>query len=438
LTSATATKATDKDGLPPGPQTPKALNAALFLLARNQAVGKWHDRYGDIFSVEIPTVGRTIMIRGADLHRQVFTAKPDVLHAGDNPLGDALGPGSLFSMDEDEHLAERRKLLPPFHGERMRSYESLIEAEANRVMDGWPRGKEFRSLKSFNRITLRIILRAVFGAEDRELSELEKILPTMTRLGQMRIASEFLMRDYGRWSPGGHGDRLMLRYREIVKRLIDEHLIDPDLGERIDILALMLNADLEGDRPIDYGAVGDELLTLLVAGHETTASSLAWTVERITRHPEVLGRLSEEAQGEENDYRLATINEVLRVRPVIGLTGRTVFRQDFELGGWTIPAGTRILCGIRETNLDPRAHPEADRFNPERYLGKKPDTYSWIPFGGGMRRCLGAAFAQFEMDIVLRTLLRRFELRTTDAPGERERFKGLAYAPAKGGRATVI
>jgi len=423
--------------MPPGPRTPKALNATLFLLARNRAVAKWHDRYGDVFSVDIPTVGPTVVIRGAELHRTVFTAKPDVLHAGDNPLGDALGPGSLFSMDEDEHLAERRKLLPPFHGERMRSYEELIETEANRSMDVWPIGKDFKTIKPFSQITLRIILRAVFGAEGRELSELEKIIPTMTRLGQMRIASELLMRDYGRWSPGGYGDRLMLRYREIVRKLIDGHLADPELNERIDILALILNADLEAGRPIDYGAVGDELLTLLVAGHETTASALAWTVERVTRHPEVLRRLSEEAEGEENVYRLAVINEVLRVRPVIGLTGRSVFRRDFELDGWTIPAGTKILCGIRETNLDPRSHPEADRFDPERYVGRKPDTYSWIPFGGGMRRCLGAAFAQFEMDIVLRTLLRRFELQATDAAGESERFKGLAYAPAGGGKARV-
>lgn len=423
--------------LPPGPRNPKRVNAALFLAARNRAFHRWHQQYGDIFFVDIAGFGPAVSIRGAELHRKVFTAKGNILHAGDNALGRTLGEGSIFSMDEEEHLAERRKLLPPFHGERMRSYENLVEFEANREMDSWPSNEPFPTIKSFNRVTLRIILRAVFGAEGRELSQLEEIIPPITRYGQMRVASERLMRDYGRHSPGGRGEALMARFHEIIRNLIDKHLSDPDLEERIDILALMLNTDLKEGRAVDYQATGEELMTILVAGHETTASSLAWTIERVTRHPEVLDRLTVDARTDESEYRLAVINEVLRIRPVIGMTGRSVFAENFELDGWKLPAGTRVICNIRETNMDSTAHPEADRFNPDRYLGKKPDTYSWIPFGGGMRRCLGAAFAQMEMDIVLRTLLRRFDLAATNRPAEGEKFKGLAYAPSKGAVAMV-
>jgi len=423
--------------MPPSPGTPRLLNGLLFLAARNYSVRRWHRRFGDVFSLEVPRLGTVVCARGPELNKRVFTAKPHVLHGGDNPLGDVLGPGSLFSLDEGAHLAERRKLLPPFHGERMRSYEDLIEEEALREMNGWDSGEEFATIGSFNTITLRIILRAVFGAEGPELKELQEMLPGMTKLGQWMVAAPGLARDLGPWSPGGHAERLRKRYRTIIDSLVDEHLADPGLEDRIDILALMLRADLANGDEVDRGAVAEELLTLLVAGHETTASSLAWTVERIRRHPEVLRRLQEEAATDDNAFRTAVINEVLRVRPVIGFTGRTVVEEPFELGEWRLAAGTRILTGIKAVHEDDRFHDEADRFNPERYLGKKPDTYSWVPFGGGMRRCLGAAFAQFEMDIVLRTMFRHFELDTTVDEPEHERFRGLAFAPSKGGRVVV-
>jgi cytochrome P450 len=253
----------------------------------------------------------------------------------------------------------------------------------------------------------------------------------------LRVAAPFLRHDLGPWSPGGRGERLRRRYLKIVDKLIDDVLSDPGLAERIDILALMLRADLEHGDDINRKAIAEQLLTLLVAGHETTASSLAWTVERVSRHPGVLSRLTEEAEGDDNSYRLAVINEVLRVRPVIAFTGRTVVEEPFDLEGWRLPKRTRILVGIKAIHENDRFHREADRFDPDRYLGKKPDTYLWIPFGGGMRRCLGAAFAQFEMDIVLRTMLRRFELSPTGAEPERESFRGLAYAPSKGGLATL-
>jgi hypothetical protein len=199
---------------------------------------------------------------------------------------------------------------------------------------------------------------------------------------------------------------------------------------------MMLRAQLEDGGEVDHAEVADELLTLLVAGHETTASALAWSVERLRRHPEVLRRLEEEAHGGDNALRLATAEEVLRVRPVINATARLVIKP-FELGEWRLPPGSRVVTGIAPLHHDERFHERARRFEPDRYVGKKPDTYAWIPFGGGVRRCIGAAFAQFEIDVVLRTLLRNFELQPTSETGERESFRGVAFAPSKGGLAVV-
>lgn len=427
---------TENFRLPRGPGTPRQLNGLFFLVGRRWAARRLHRRYGDGYTLDLPVVGRTVVVSHPELVKAVYTAPPSVLYGGKNPLGGLLGPGSLFSMDEERHLEERRKLLPPFHGERMRSYDALIEEETLREMRTWPEGREFTTIKSFQRITLRVILRAVFGAEGAELSDLEELLPRLTALGQRLVTVPVLRRDFGRFSPGGRYQKMRSRYDEIVHALIDERLADPQLGERIDILALMLAPLRETGDQVNHGELADELLTLLVAGHETTASSLAWTVERLRRHPEVLRRLEREAEGESSTLRTATILEVLRVRPVIDLTGRTVMKP-FELGEWRLPPGVRVLTHIGTVHADDRFHPDASRFDGDRYVDSKPATYAWIPFGGGLRRCIGAAFAQFEMDVVIRTMVRHFELEPTDAPGESFSFRGVAYAPAKGGVGVV-
>jgi cytochrome P450 len=436
-TTASPTRVTTEDfRLPDGPRTPRQLNGLAFLFARRWATERLRRRYGDAYTLDLPVVGRTVIVSHPDLVKAAYTAPPTVLHGGKNPLGSLLGPGSLFSMDEERHLEERRKLLPPFHGERMRSYDSLIEEETLREMRAWPEGREFVTITSFQRITLRVILRAVFGAEGAELTDLEELLPRMTALGQRLVTATILRRDFGRFSPGHRYRAMRGRYDELVRTLIDQRLADPELGERIDILALML-APLRGaGERIDHAELADELLTLLVAGHETTASSLAWTVERLRRHPDVLRRLEHEAEGDSAALRTATILEVLRVRPVIDLTGRAVMKP-FELGEWRLPPGVRVITHIGTVHADDRFHPEASRFDGDRYVEAKPATYAWIPFGGGIRRCIGAAFAQMEMDVVIRTLLRHFELQATDAPAERWSFRGVAYAPAKGGVAVV-
>ncbi len=393
-------------------------------------------RYGDAYTIDLPVIGRAVVVSHPELVKAVYTAKPTVLHAGKNPLGSLLGPGSLFSMDEERHMEERRQLLPPFHGDRMRSYDQLIEEEALRAMASWPEQTELPSIETFQIITLRVILRAVFGAEGSELTALERLLPPMTALGQRLVTAPILRRAFGSWSPGRRYASMRRRYDELVEALIDQRLTDPRLGERIDILATMLAPLRSAGGDINRRALADELLTLLVAGHETTASALAWTVERLRRHPSVLARLEQEVAKGESTLRSAVILEVLRVRPVIGATGRTVM-EPFQLGEWCLPPGTRLVTEISVTQRDERFHRNARSFEPDRFVGRKPDTYAWIPFGGGVRRCVGAAFAQFEMDVVLRTLLSHFELQPTEARGERESFRGVAFAPAKGGIAVV-
>ncbi len=422
--------------LPPGPRTPAAVNGVLFVFARRRLMRRLQRRYGDVYRIKLPTIGELVAVSRPDLIKAIYTADPTVLHGGKNPLGKILGPGSLFSMDEARHLKERRMLLPAFHGDRMRAYEGMIEEEAVRAMASWPENKEVATLPAFKEITLRVILRAVFGAEGRDLAALEGLLPPLTALGQRLVALEFLRRDLGRWSPGGRFKRLRASYDRLVDGLIDDRLADPRLADRIDILAMMLTSIRESGEEIKRSEVADELLTLLVAGHETTASSLAWTVDRVRRHPDVLRRLTEEADTSSSTLRTATILEVQRHRSVIAGSSR-VTTQTFELGEWLLPPGTVVFASGSAVHGDERFYRRAASFDPDRFVGVKPETYSWIPFGGGTRRCLGASFALFEMDIVLRTMLRRFELQPSGDRGERESFRGVAFAPSRSGVARV-
>lgn len=424
--------------LPDGPKTPMLVNALAFLVDHHRAQRRMRERYGDAYTVKLPGLGTTVVVARPDLVKQVFTADPAVLHAGKNELGRVLGPGSLFSMDEDRHLEERRVLLPHFHGDRMRSYEAIVEEETERGIAEWPEGRPFATLPSFNRITLRVILRAVFGAAGAELTELQALLPKMAELGQRMVTAPILRHDLGPWSPGGRLERARREYRALLDTLIDQDLGDPALDERIDILSLMLRSMRDEGQRVDRGDIADELLTILLAGHETTTGSLAWSIERIRRHPELLRRLEDEAAEGGNALRLATINEVLRVRPVINSPAPRKVMQPFDLGPWRLPVGTFVFCLAPVMHHDDRFHDAPNAFDPDRYLGKKPDTYAWIPFGGGRRRCLGAAFAQMEMDVVLRTVLQRFALVPTSAPGEREGFRGLSFAPVQGGVAEVV
>jgi cytochrome P450 family 138 len=431
----TSTRTTSS--VPPGPRLPKALSAIAVLALREKMTSRYRQRYGDAFTVEVPVFGPTVVLSSPGLVKQMFQAKPDVLAFGvRSPLGKVLGAGSLFSMDGEQHLRERRLILPSFHGERMKSYEDIVEQEALREMRTWPTGQEFETLEPFMRITLNIILRAVFGAEGNETRELATVLPKLVTSASRLSLLQPLQRDLGPGSPGRRFKEHRANYDAIIDRMIDAHFANSHIEERQDVMSMLLSAHYDDGSSMSRSAIADELLTLLAAGHETTATSLAWAVERLRRHPVILERLAEEAQGDANELRTATILEVQRTRPVIVGTGRHAI-QDFPLDDWLIPKGHHLFAAATMIHNDERFFERPLQFEPDRFLTRKPDTYTWIPFGGGTRRCPGAAFAHMEMDIVIRTLLREFHLQSTTEPDEAWRNRGVAYAPKRGGRAIL-
>jgi hypothetical protein len=313
----------------------------------------------------------------------------------------------------------------------------MIEQIAVDEIERWPVGEPFRTTATFQRITLRAILRAVFGATGRRLHELEELLPPWTDQGQHLSRFPQVHKDLGPLSPWGRFLRLRAKVDAILDELIEEARRDPALAERSDVLALMVQARREDGSPMTNAEIRDQLVTMLAAGHETTAHTLGWAVERLTRHPEVLDRLVAEVDaGEGKAYRDATIREVQRMRPVVSFAGRHT-QRPFEVGGYRLPKGVLIGLSAGLTHYDPRLFPEPERFNPDRFYEKLPETYSWIPFGGGIRRCIGATFAHMELDVVLRVMLQRMTLQPTTAPGEAWKFKGVAWSPGSGGRVTV-
>ncbi|MBO9532037.1 MAG: cytochrome P450, partial [Solirubrobacteraceae bacterium] len=384
-------------------------------------------------SLQIPGLGAGISVTDPKLIKQVYTAPADVVHGADEaPLAVTLGSLSPFALDEDRHLAQRRLLLPPFHGARMGGYGAIFEEEALREIATWPLDHDFRTLEPMSRITLRAILRTVFGVADRAFDELLAFLPQWVRLGSYLTTVPQVHHDLGPWSPWGRFLRYRKRFDAAIQRLIAEGRADARLEERDDVLAMLLQARYDDGQPITDAELKDQLLAILVAGHETTANQLAWGTDRLRRHPELIWRLREEALAGRSELREATIRELQRSRPVVGGTLRWV-RKDFALGDWLLPPGTLIYIDAVALHHDPALYPRPSRFDPDRFLGKKPATYEWVPFGGGRRRCVGAAFAHLEMDVILRTLLLHVEMVPTTARPEGWRFRGVAWAPAKGG-----
>ena len=423
--------------LPPGPRVPVALQTVAMLTRQRPFLERARRRYGATFTMRVVGLGNVVIVSDPGLIKQVFRAPPDVLHAGtQSPLRRILGPNSLLGIDEDDHLRQRKLLLPPFKGQRMKAYEQTIVDIATAEIATWPAGEPITMAEPMQRITLRAILRAVFGAEGARLHALERLIPPWTELGSKLATAVWLQRDLGPRSPWGRFLGLRAEMDAVLDELIAMAKGDPALEERPDVLALMVQARHEDGSPMTNPEIRDQLVTMLAAGHETTAHSLSWAVERLTRHPEVLARLVEEVDAGGKALREATIREVQRTRPVIAFAGRGV-RKPFTLDGHDLPKGTRVLLAACLTHYDPDLFPHPDRFDPDRFLDVVPDTYAWIPFGGGIRRCIGATFAHMEMDVVLRTLLERVELAPTTAPDEGWRFRGVAWAPAEGGRVTV-
>lgn len=423
------------ESLPPGPSLPVALQTLAMRTRQRPWLERQRRRYGPLFTIRIAGLGPAVIVSDPELIKQTFRADPTVLHAGTaSPLRELLGSNSLLGIDEQQHLEQRRLLLPPFKGQRMKQYETTIAEVAADEIDGWPELTEFPVARSMQRITLRAILRAVFGAQGAQLQALEQVIPRWTTLGNRVVFAPQARRNlFGPWSLWSRFVRLRAEIDAMLDELIELARRDPaSLEGRADVLALLLQARHEDGSEMADAEIRDELVTLLVAGHETTSHSLSWAVERLRRHPTIARRLQEEVDEGGRELREATIREVMRSRPVIAFAGRYA-RKPFELGGYRLPVDTRVLLAASLTHYDPALFGEPQRFNPDRFLNAAPETYSWIPFGGGIRRCIGASFAQMEMEVVLRTMLERVELLPTEAPGEQPDFSGVVWSPMGGG-----
>jgi cytochrome P450 len=352
-------------------------------------------------------------------------------------LEPALGPNSVLTLDEDQHLRQRKLLLPPFHGESVRRYGELIHETAEREIDTWPVGRPFALRPHTQRITLDVILRAVFGVRDPERFALaQRLVDEFARRSHAVLLFPALRRRFGRFSP-------FARF-ESARDALDEFLLGEiaarrsgvgDAG-RDDVLSLLLRAGHEDGSPMTDQELRDELLTVIGAGHETTATALAWAIERLVRTPRVLGRLRQSLAAEGDEYLDAVIKETLRTRPVITDVARKL-TEPAKIGDYTLPAGTLVLPAIIAIHHREDLYPEPFEFRPERFLEGQGEGYNWIPFGGGVRRCIGAAFAQHEMRIVLRAIVERAELRAADPRPERLRPRNITLAPSRGARVVL-
>jgi cytochrome P450 family 138 len=303
---------------PDGPSAPRLVQGVLGVAAPLWTMRRLRGRYGSAFTVNVPVIGETVIISDPAEVKQLFTTSPEIADNLDFNLGRVLGADPFFALNGEAHKQQRKLLVPPFHGRRLRGYEAIVEEEAVREMATWPEGREFATLDPMMRITLNTILRAVFGADGAELAALRELLPAMVKLGSRLAALPVPRTGLGRWSPWARAEGYRREYDAIVDQLIAA--ARPELGERGDVLTLMLRSRYDDGTGMSRGEIADQLLTLLAAGHETTATMLAWAVEPLRRHPAVLRRLADEADAGGSDLREATILEVQRVRPVIDKT----------------------------------------------------------------------------------------------------------------------
>jgi cytochrome P450 len=423
---------TSETNLPPGPALPRTVQGVLALANRRIALQILRRRYGSAFSINLPIFGHMVVLSDPVHIRQLFRTGPDVADTTDANLGRVMGPNSMFAMMGERHRAQRKLLTPSFNGRRLAAYDAIIEREAVNEFATWPEDRTFAAMPSMMRITLNVILRAVFGAEGHELERLREILPPGIRLGSVLALVPVPQRDWGWWSRWGRFYQYRREYDAIVDRLIDTALADPGLRVRDDMLALMLQSRYEDGSPMTRAEIADELITMLAAGHETTATTLAWAVERLQRHPTLLDRLVADLDAGSEELLNATIFEILRTRPVIDTTFRQVKAPTLQIGPWTVPQGQTIVASIGLLHADEAVFTDAARFDPDRFMSRHPDPAEWIPYGGGVRRCIGAAFATMEIRVVLRTLLCGFVISPSDARDEGRRSRGVAIAPSRG------
>jgi cytochrome P450 family 135 len=432
------------DGLPPGPRSPAWFQSLGWALRPTALLREGERRYGEIFTLRGLAGGRDmpyVFVSNPEVIKAIATGDRDALRAGAARGFDlfepVFGPNSILLLDGATHLRQRKLMLPSFHGERMKSYGELIATETERRMAQWPRGEPFELQEQFQHITLDVILRAVFGfdAGPALADAREQIQTWLGMLASPAAMVPFLRNNLGparSWSPLA---RTRDRIYDSLYALIGERRADPRLGERDDVLSMLIGARDEHGEAMTDEELRDELVTLLLAGHETTATALSWAVELLLTHPEKLAALRADLpRGDE--YLDAVIHETMRLRPPIPLFDRLVC-EPIEVLGHRIPKGTVMACNIVSAHRRPDVYPEPLAFRPERFLESPPETYAWIPFGGGVRRCLGAAFALYEMRIVLRMVVERTEPRAVDPQPSRYFRRAIVLGPRSQARVAL-
>lgn len=419
---------------PPGPRIPRHVLGPYWLLAEHDLLERCRRRFGDVFSLRMWPIGFVVVVADPAEVKRVFTGDPETLRAGEGNgvMEPVAGPESVLLLDGGRHLNRRKLMLPPFHGERMAVYGELISEIADEEIDRWPVNEPFSAHASMQRITLRVILRAVLGIDDDvRRAKFERLLPKL--LNSPALIWPFLQYDLGERSPWRRFVALRERVDEMLFDEIARKREDPHLAERADILSMLLQARDEHDQAMTDEELRDQLVTLLLAGHETTASGLAWLLERTLRTPVVHERVRTAVAEDDDAYLDCLVKETLRLRPVVPLAARRVV-EPLQLAGYTLPAGALVTCSIILMHTRPDLYPDPQAFRPERFAEGAPDTYSWIPFGGGVRRCIGAAFATFEMKIIVRRVFARCALRAPDQRPERPRRRFVTYPPSRGAR----
>jgi cytochrome P450 len=426
------------NGLPAGPRAPGAVQILNWMYRPIEFLESCRDRFGDTFSIRFPGFETPmVIVSRPDDVASLFKEREHGLPPGRSlALQPILGSRSILLLEGSEHLARRKLMLPPFHGERMRAYEDTIDEVIAREIDSWSVGSEFAIHPRMQAVTLEVIMRAVFGVTDE--ARQGRLRPLLGNLlnstAGPSLQLRFLLSRRIPWmnDPLVELRRSLVEVDELLALEAAERRADPDLEDREDILSLLVAARFEDGEPISDEELRDQLMTLLLAGHETTATALAWTFDLLLRNPDALERLREEIRsGSDDEYLRATVTEALRLRPVIPLAGRRL-RKPMQAGRYSLPAGTDVAPSIWLTHTRAGDYPDPLAFRPERFLSDPPETYSWIPFGGGIRRCLGASFAEFEMRIVLRAVLERCELDGARPEPEGIARRNVTFSPKHG------
>jgi len=426
------------DELPAGPKLPAAVQTLGFVTRHTAFLERCRRRYGPAFTLRLIASPPIVMISDPQEIKELMTAPPEVLHPGEGAkvIEPVVGPTSVIVLDEDAHLEQRKLMLPPFHGEALQALSGLIDEYCAAEVSSWPVGEPLALHARLQRVTLEIILRVVFGLErGEELSAVRDSLTVMLGTGARPVEILWTLPALA-WSPPARRRRRRLEHADrLIFELVERRRARGGDGD--DVLSVLLNARHEDGSPLSDLELRDELVTTLVAGHETTASQLAWAFSILARTPELASSLGDELQGGDGEPLLkATIQELMRIRPVIPNAEPRVVHRPTRIGSRTYPAGVTLFPSSYLLHHDPAIYPDPYTFRPERFIESPPGTYTWLPFGAGRRRCIGASFAMLEMQAVLREALTRFTVTPASAARERVARRGITITPAD--EATVV